>query len=210
MKKVLSFGMLCLASVSPIWANTNTQQLTLNEVEALASQLIEARSGYAYGEGHCYGFTAPKGWKLDNSLASQGVGMAFLPQNQSWDSADIAMYTSSTAYENTDDQKMVELQIADVQQMYKEDGKDIQAEHIQDIVSANGEKGSLWRFSGYGDGLEELAAYFPAKPNLNYFIAQVGRRADKQAALQALTELAESYHQRSECKPCKETGCVAE
>ena len=50
------------------------------------------------------------------------------------------MYTRSTAYENTDDQKMVELQIADVQQMYKEDGKDIQAEHIQDIVSVNGEK----------------------------------------------------------------------
>ena len=123
---------------------------------------------------------------------------------------DTAMYTRSAAYENTDEQKMVELQIADVQQMYRAAGKNIQAEHIQDILSASGEKGSLWRFSGYGEGLEELAAYFPAKPNLNYFIAQVGGDTDKQKALQVLIELAKSYHRRSECKPCQDTGCAVE
>lgn len=211
MKKILLLSLLSLFLISSASVHSNTQSLTLDEVKALASQFAESRSGYLYGEGHCYGFTAPKGWKLDNrSLASQGVGMAFLPQNESWETADIAIYTRSMAYENMNDQKMVELQIADVRQMYQADGKDIQAQHIRDIISASGEKGSLWRFSGYGKGLEELAAYFPAKPNLNYFIAQVDGNTDKQEALQVLAELAESYHQRSECQPCKETGCVVE
>lgn len=208
MKKTLALALL-LAS-SAVWANNNTQQLNMKEVEDLAAQTLQPRSGYAYGEGHCYGFNAPKGWVLDSSLASQGVAMAFLPQGKNWNSADMAMYTRSMTYANTEPQKMIELQIADVKQMYLEDGKHIQAEHLRDIQSDSGEKGSLWRFSGYGAGLEELAAYFPTNTNLNYFIAQVGARADKQAALQALSELAQSYHQRTECKPCKETGCVSE
>ena len=208
MKKTLALALLLMSSVA--WANNTTQQLIEKEVDALVSKMLMPRSGYAYGEGHCYGFTAPNDWMLDSSLASQGVAMAFLPLGDTWDSAEVAMYTRSTSYANTSPQNMVELHIADVKQMYLKDGKQIQAEHLRDIQSDSGEKGSLWRFSGYGTGLEELAAYFPTNTNLNYFIAQVGGRADKQAALQALSELAQSYHQRTECKPCKETGCIAE
>ena len=209
MKKTFLLGLLLLVTQS-VTANSQTVELKANDLENKFKDAFPYRSGYAYGVGHCYGFMAPVGWKLDNSLASQGIAMAFLPQNESWNTADTAMYTHSAAYENTDEQKMVELQIADVQQMYRAAGKNIQAEYIQDILSASGEKGSLWRFSGYGEGLEELAAYFPAKPNLNYFIAQVGGDTDKQKVLQVLIELAKSYHQRSECKPCQDTGCTVE
>ena len=209
MKKTFLLGLLLLVTQS-VTANSQTVELNANDLENKFKDTLPSRSGYAYGVGYCYGFMAPVGWKLDNSLASQGIAMAFLPQNESWNTADTAMYTRSAAYENTDEQKMVELQIADVQQMYRAAGKNIQAEYIQDILSTSGEKGSLWRFSGYGEGLEELAAYFPAKPNLNYFIAQVGGDTDKQKALQVLIELAKSYHRRSECKPCQDTGCAVE
>ena len=209
MKKTFLLGLLLLVTQS-VTANSQTVELNANDLGNKFKDTLPSRSGYAYGVGHCYGFMAPVGWKLDNSLASQGIAMAFLPQNESWHTADTAMYTRSAAYENTDEQKMVELQIADVQQMYRAAGKNIQAEYIQDILSTSGEKGSLWRFSGYGEGLEELAAYFPAKPNLNYFIAQVGGDTDKQKALQVLIELAKSYHRRSECKPCQDTGCTVE
>ena len=209
MKKTFLLGLLLLVTQS-VTANSQTVELNANDLGNKFKDTLPSRSGYAYGVGYCYGFMAPVGWKLDNSLASQGIAMAFLPQNESWNTADTAMYTHSAAYENTDEQKMVELQIADVQQMYRAAGKNIQAEYIQDILSASGEKGSLWRFSGYGEGLEELAAYFPAKPNLNYFIAQVGGDTDKQKVLQVLIELAKSYHRRSECKPCQDTGCAVE
>ena len=209
MKKTFLLGLLLLVTQS-VTANSQTVELNANDLENKFKDTLPSRSGYAYGVGYCYGFMSPVGWKLDNSLASQGIAMAFLPQNESWNTADTAMYTRSAAYENTDEQKMVELQIADVQQMYRAAGKNIQAEYIQDILSTSGEKGSLWRFSGYGEGLEELAAYFPAKPNLNYFIAQVGGDTDKQKALQVLIELAKSYHRRSECKPCQDTGCAVE
>lgn len=209
MKKTFLLGLLLLVTQS-VTANSQTVELNANDLGNKFKDTLPSRSGYAYGVGYCYGFMAPVGWKLDNSLASQGIAMAFLPQNESWNTADTAMYTRSAAYENTDEQKMVELQIADVQQMYRAAGKNIQAEYIQDILSTSGEKGSLWRFSGYGEGLEELAAYFPAKPNLNYFIAQVGGDTDKQKALQVLIELAKSYHRRSECKPCQDTGCAVE
>ena len=209
MKKTFLLGLLLLVTQS-VTANSQTVELNANDLGNKFKDTLPSRSGYAYGVGYCYGFMAPVGWKLDNSLASQGIAMAFLPQNESWNTADTAMYTRSAAYENTDEQKMVELQIADVQQMYRAAGKNIQAEYIQDILSTSGEKGSLWRFSGYGEGLEELAAYFPAKPNLNYFIAQVGGDTDKQKVLQVLIELAKSYHRRSECKPCQDTGCAVE
>ena len=85
MKKTLALALLLMSSVA--WANNTTQQLIEKEVDALVSKMLMPRSGYAYGEGHCYGFTAPNDWMLDSSLASQGVAMAFLPLGDTWDSA---------------------------------------------------------------------------------------------------------------------------
>ena len=36
--------------------------------------------GYVHGKNHCYAFTAPQGWTMDNTaLAAEGVPMIFLP-----------------------------------------------------------------------------------------------------------------------------------
>ena len=73
-------GLLLLVTQS-VTANSQTVELNANDLENKFKDAFPYRSGYAYGVGHCYGFTAPIGWKLDNSLASQGIAMAFLPQN---------------------------------------------------------------------------------------------------------------------------------
>lgn len=202
---------LLLSVNATAWANNQAAgQLDAKDLEAFAAQTFIPRSGYAYGEGHCYGFTAPKGWKLDNSLADQGVAMAFLPQGATWQNADIAMYTRSVSHNTTAGNAMIQAQITDVKNMYRESGVTINAEKALDIQSDNGEKGEIWRYTGYSVGTEELAAYFATKTNVDFFVAQVGRNADKTEAFNIFLELAKSYHQREECKPCKETGCTSE
>ena len=39
--------------------------------------------GYVHGTNHCYAFTPPQGWTMDNTaLAAEGVPMTFLPVEQ--------------------------------------------------------------------------------------------------------------------------------
>lgn len=209
MKKYLIIPLIFVLPFSK--ANTqNTPQLEVKDLEAFAQQVLMPRSGYAYGEGHCYGFTAPEGWKLDNSLADQGVGMAFLPQSSTWQNATVAMYTSSVSHNTAAGKAMIQAQVDDIKQMYRDSGMNINAEKVQDIQSDNGEKGEIWRYSGFSGGAEELAGYFPTKTNVDFFVAQVGGNSDKNVAFNAFLALVKSYHQREECKPCKETGCSTE
>ena len=56
-------GLLLLVTQS-VTANSQTVELNANDLENKFKDAFPYRSGYAYGVGHCYGFTAPIGWKL--------------------------------------------------------------------------------------------------------------------------------------------------
>ncbi|WP_026686841.1 hypothetical protein [Azovibrio restrictus] len=161
-----------------------------------------AQEGYAHGADHCYYFEAPHGWVMDNrALASQGVPMVFYPAGTTWASADVAIYTrpSSQARQAADP---IRAQVKEVLSMYKAASQRIKAKKAETIATKAGAKGELWAFTGYANGGAELVVYFLGRQTVNYFVAQVPEGADVQQSRRVLVELATSYRESADCKPC--------
>ena len=170
-------------------------------------------SGYAYGKDHCYGFQAPNGWIQDNRiLAKAGVPMAFAPREQDWRHADAMIYTRPVPRESgSSAAQAIRQQVKAVVAQYAADDMDIRPALVRRIRAHYGAAGELWRFTGYRNGGQELVAYFPAKQTVNFFVAQITARADAASVEAALLELANSYHERKDCRPCQEqTSCTTE
>ncbi|WP_156503509.1 MULTISPECIES: hypothetical protein [Eikenella] len=182
---------------------------------ALAAGSVQAApegdTGYAHGANHCYGFRVPAGWIQDNRLlADKGVPMVFLPQEGGLRAARVMMYTGSIAPRPGGSfAEAVRAQVNDVAAQYAGSGEQIRPAMVRRIRS-RGSSGELWRFTGYRSGGQELAAYFPGRRSVNYFVAQVPARADAAAVESALLRLAGSYHERESCPPCREQGCAGE
>jgi hypothetical protein len=167
------------------------------------SSAVFAQEGYAHGSDHCYYFKAPSGWIMDNrALASQGVPMVFYPAEATWKSAEFVIYTrpSSQARQAPDP---IGAQVREVVSMYKAAAQNVEARKTGTINTQSGAKGELWSFTGYSNGGTELVAYFVGLKTVNYFVAQVPKRADIQQSRRFLIELASSYRESSDCKPCE-------
>lgn len=170
-------------------------------------------SGYAHGKDHCYGFQAPSGWVQDNRiLASVGVPMVFVPQGQSWRGAAAVLYTRPAPRELGDSAAgAIRRQVRAVVAQYAAAGEEVRPVLVRHIRTRSGAAGELWRFTGYRNGGQELVAYFPAKQTINFFVAQITARANAAAIEAALLELARSYHERQDCRPCQEqASCTVE
>lgn len=164
------------------------------------------KTGYAHGEDHCYYFDAPAGWTMDNkAMARKEVSMVFYPQGTDWESAPVAMYTQPVS--STPDRSAavrIKKQVEQVIQMYRSASQTIDAQRLQVIQSKSGTAGELWKFTGYENRGTEFAAYFPAPHTVDFFVMQVSAGVDDDAQLPVLQELAASYRQSTDCKPCSD------
>jgi hypothetical protein len=86
--------------------------------------------------------------------------------------------------------------------MYSAASERISASRVGKVQAKAGAQGGLWSFSGYRNGGTELAVYFVGRNTVNYFVAQVARGASVEKAKQALLELAATYREAQDCKPC--------
>lgn len=168
-----------------------------------APGLAFAQSGYAHGSDHCYYFEAPGGWQLDNrAAAADGVPMVFYPVGATWQSAEVAMYTRPSP-QMRPGAEAVKAQVDDVIAMYRAASEEIAAAHAENVRTRSGAQGQLWSFSGYQNGGTELAVYFLGRETVNYFVAQIARGASVEKAKQTLLELASTYREGTDCKPCE-------
>ncbi len=164
-----------------------------------------AQGGYAYGHDHCYHFDAPNGWVMDNrAAASEGVPMVFFPRGATWQTAEVAMYTRPTIPSANVQmgKRSIEEQVEKVIAMYRDESQNITAQRLLPIRAKSGAQGELWSFSGYRNGGVELAVYFPGRKTVNYFVAQVPKSANLNESKRVLLELASSYREGMDCKPC--------
>jgi hypothetical protein len=164
-----------------------------------------SQNGYAYGKDHCYHFDAPKGWVMDNQAAAiEGVPMVFFPQGSTWQTAQVAMYTrpatpSSNAQKAA---RSIKEQADKVIAMYRDASENITAQRLRFVRSKSGTQGELWSFVGYSNKGTEFVVYFPGRRTINYFVAQVPKGANFEESKQVLLELAFSYREGTDCKPC--------
>ena len=161
-----------------------------------------ALSGYAHGPDHCYYFDAPSGWTMDNRVGN-GVPMVFYPSASTWQSAPVAIYTRPVASpSDRADTARIREQVNQVIEMYRSASENVQAKRVQAVRSKFGASGELWSFTGYSNGGAELVTYFAGRQTINFFVMQVSSAGEVGANTPALLELAASYRESTECKPC--------
>ncbi|MGQ0587812.1 MAG: hypothetical protein ACT4PK_11535, partial [Gammaproteobacteria bacterium] len=70
------------------------------------------------------------------------------------------------------------------------------------VTTAAGRVGELYKFTGDSFGNTELVAYFVGKHTINYFVMTAKTPDAFKDAESALKELARSYREADDCKPC--------
>jgi hypothetical protein len=170
-----------------------------------------AEDGYVHGDNHCYYFNSPSGWVLDNvSGKSQGMPMVFYPENSSWAQAVTVIYTNNADF--TSDSKTphekIKGQVNRVLEDFRTSGDSpgVQARLVKKIKSKNGAEGELWKYYGDKWGNTELVAYFIGRNTVNFFVMTSRDSKDMENNRKALEELALSYREANDCKPCDEPG----
>jgi hypothetical protein len=94
--------------------------------------------------------------------------------------------------------------------MYKAASQHVKAKKAETVATKAGAKGELWAFTGYSNGGTELVVYFQGRQTVNYFVAQVPEGADVQQSRRVLVELASSYRESADCKPCADgASCIS-
>jgi hypothetical protein len=168
----------------------------------LVSGTAIAQDGYAYGADHCYHFSSPSGWAMNNLAGtSHGVPMVFYPIGETWESAETVMYTRPSPPLKTD-KEPIQTQVKDVLSMYRRASENLTANLEAAVQSRSGAAGELWSYTGYSNGGSEFVVYFVGKRTVNYFVAQVPKNANLEKSKQKLLELASSYREGDDCKPC--------
>ena len=118
------------------------------------------------------------------------------------------MYTRPTSHLRPG-AEAIKAQVEDVIAMYKAASETIVARQVGPVKAHTGARGQLWAFSGYRNGGTELSVYFLGRETVNYFVAQVPSGANIEKAKKILVELASSYREAADCKPCAEAGsCI--
>ena len=168
----------------------------------LAPSLANAQSGYVHGKDHCYHFETPVGWQMDNrAAAAEGVPMVFYPVGSTWQSADTVMYTRPSA-KSRPAVDAIKAQVDDVIAMYRSAAETVIAKNAGSVKAKSGAVGQLWEYAGYRNGGKELAVYFRGRETVNYFVAQLPANIEADKAKLSLIELASTYREGTDCKPC--------
>jgi len=164
-----------------------------------------ANEAYVYGDNHCFYFDVPLGWVGDNKAGeSQGLAFVFYPVNKSWSNATTVIY--ARVADKSEDLKEPKDQVARTLQQFRTEyeSPNIEARKVSDISSGSGAKGEIYKFTGDKWGNTEYAAYFTGKDTINFFVMTSRDARDLENNLLALNELAKSYREADNCKPCDE------
>jgi hypothetical protein len=174
-------------------------------VLALAFGANEARAAYVHGDDHCFHFEIPAGWIGNNKVGmDQGVPFVFYPLGSTWADATTVMYARVAARGKgeTSANGQVERTLAD----FRSSGSPgITARKVGEIKAKSGAKGELYSFTGDQWGNMELVAYFVGPHTINFFVLTSKATADFEARKDGLRQLASTYRQSDDCKPCCDT-----
>jgi hypothetical protein len=169
--------------------------------------LASAEDGYVYGDNHCFYFSAPTGWVADHlSGKSQGLAFVFYPANSSWSKATTVIYArvadkSKNVREPKDQVEQT------VNQFHTEyESPNSKAQKLSVIESRSGTVGEIYKFTGDKWGNTELAAYFTGKNTINFFVMTSRDSKELESNRTVLEELAKSYREANDCKPCDKPG----
>lgn len=172
--------------------------------------LASAEDGYVYGDNHCFYFNTPTGWTADNlSGKSQGLPFVFYPNDSSWSNATTVIY--ARVADKSRDLTGPKDQVAQtLEQFHTEyDSPNSKAEKVSTIKSRSGVVGEIYKFTGDKWGNTELVAYFNGKHTINFFVMTSRDAKDLESNRKALEELAQSYHEATDCKPCDEPSNIS-
>jgi len=171
----------------------------------LVSLPVCAEDGYVYGDNHCFYFSAPTGWIADHlSGKSQGLAFVFYPANSSWSEATTVIY-ARVADKSKDLQEPKDQVAKTLQQFHTEyESPNSKAQKVSVIRSRSGAVGEIYKFTGDKWGNTELVAYFTGKNTVNFFVMTSRDAKDLDNNRKVLEELAQSYREASDCKPCAE------
>ncbi len=169
-----------------------------------------AEDGYVYGDNHCFYFSTPSGWVPDNiSGRNQGLAFVFYPKGSSWANATTIIY--ARVADKTDSLKEPKDQVARTLQQFRNEyqSPDIKAQKIGTVSAATGAVAEIFRFTGDRWGNTELVAYFNGNKTINFFVMSSRDPKDLHKNQKALEELARSYREGDDCKPCPEASSTS-
>ena len=181
------------------------KKILLSFLSFLVTNAAFGEDGYVYGDNHCFYFSAPTGWVADPfSGKNQGLPFVFYPKDSSWAKATNVVY--ARVADKSETIKSVQDQVDQTISQFKTEygSPNIKAEKSHSIVSASGVRGDIFKFTGDKFGNNELVAYFPAKHTINFFVMTSRDYDVLMNDLGALNELAKSYRESDDCKPCAE------
>jgi hypothetical protein len=176
----------------------------------LASLPVRAEDGYVYGDNHCFYFSAPTGWVADHiSGRNQGLSFVFYPKGSSWTDATTIIY--ARVADKTEQLKEPKDQVARTLQQFRAEyqSSDIKGQRVGTVRTATGAVAEIYRFTGDKWGNSELVAYFNGKKTINFFVMSSRDARDLDRNRKALEELARSYREAEDCKPCPEAGLTS-
>ncbi len=127
--------------------------------------------------------------------------MVFYPAGSTWQSAETVMYTRPSA-KSRPAVDAIKAQVDDVIAMYRSAAETVIAKNAGPVKAKSGATGQLWEYSGYRNGGKELAVYFRGRETVNYFVAQLPANIEADKAKLSLIELALTYREGTDCKPC--------
>jgi hypothetical protein len=169
-----------------------------------------AEDGYVYGDNHCFYFSAPSGWIADHiSGRSQGLAFVFYQKGSSWANATTVIY--ARVADKTQGLKEPKDQVTRTLQQFRTEyqSPDIKAQKVGTVRAATGAVAEIYRFTGDRWGNTELAAYFNGKKTINFFVMSSRDPGDLDKNRKALEELARSYREGNDCKPCPDTSSAS-
>jgi hypothetical protein len=175
----------------------------------LPTEPARAQAGYVHGSDHCFHFATPPGWVADAQVAKKhGVPFAFYPSGGSWADSQTVMYARVAKPRSKT--KSVEAQVEQTLADFRDNGSPgIKATKVGNVKGAAGATGELYQFTGDQWNNTELVAYFAGRETVNFFVMTSRAPADFEARRKGLTQLAESYREASDCKPCCEAEKAA-
>jgi hypothetical protein len=169
-----------------------------------------AEDGYVYGDNHCFYFSAPSGWVADHiSGRNQGLAFVFYPKGSSWANATTVIY--ARVADKMESLKEPKDQVARTLQQFRTEYQDpdVKVQRVGTIEAATGAVSEIYRFSGGKWGNTELVAYFNGKKTINFFVMNSRDTEDLDKNRKAIEELARSYREGEDCKPCPEAGLTS-
>lgn len=177
----------------------------------LLSLPVAAEEGYVHGDNHCFHFTAPNGWVADNVTGRhQGIPFVFYPRGSTWAGAPTVIYArvaERTAILQTP-KDQVDLTVTQFRAEYQ--SPNITARHVTTLRTQTGATAEFYRFTGDKAGSTELVAYFTGKHTINFFVMTSRDEADLNRQRGVLEELARSYREAEDCRPCEQAvACAA-